>query len=84
MPDGVFDRYIMRRSGLYRSFFEAKTNQTQWHASSGGSTESLTEEYFAQITTKNYQDLVHFYEGDLDAFGFNPKIYDLGFDEGSH
>ena len=65
----------MRQSGLNRAITSLKSNSSQWHVSSGGSTEDLTKEYFATIPQKVYKELVKMYEADFKAFGFDPKIY---------
>ena len=64
-------RYILHKSGL------AGSNLTLYRErkSSGGSTEKLTQSYFATLPPKVLQGLKKFYEADFKAFGYDMDLY---------
>ena len=74
----LYCRYVIRRSGLNRALPVEKfdnVSSLKWHASSGGSTQNLTREYFSQLPMRLFKKLKKRYLGDFLAFGYDPELY---------
>ena len=72
-------KYVLMRSGMEESLVqEEEEDGPVLHVSSGGSTEELTKEYFAHLSSAQIHGLIEFYRFDLEAFQYDPYQYGKG------